>query len=790
MNNRTRGYAPVASTRPDIELSTARQGAGVSPAVIVALILAIVVNFLVLRNIHLPIVRPALGFWFVIIFPSYLVFTTAAWRRCSFHERLGYSVCGTLLILMLTGFAMNEVLPLVDVQRPLDAVPVLIASDLINLSIYVIRSRYPDRVGLHGAFAEFGKEEFRLLVAALLTVVLAILGANHLNNGASGHVALVALALVALVIILSLRWLKHTRDSMMSIVFYLVSLSLLLTTSLRGWYVTGHDIQQEYQVFQLTEARGHWSMAYFHNAYNACLSITILPTELGQIVNVDSPYVYKFFFQLIFALCPVLAYGIARRYFNRGISTLAFAYFVGFPTFFTDMPFLNRQEIGFLFVAVALLIVTNPVWSLRKRQIGFVIAGLGIEISHYSTMYVFIGTLIISLLCSYAVRLMSRSDSTDPDVSRGGKRWRAGPKNPVTIGVVTTLIGVILVWGTLVTGTTGQILNDSSGAISAGNFSLNLFGKAAISPGQAMNNLRQSSLKSLSSAPQGTYLPTSAVAQATTPVVAQQLNPLTVIGRAATSVGIPVIALNSFARNFVAYGEQLFLGIGLLRLFIVGRRRRAVVDQHFFWLCIGNVTMIALITVLPSIAADYGLLRAFQQGLLFFSPIIVIGSMTIFDAIARYRARIAACVISLGIYLATSTVVPQILGGNLAELNLNNSGQYYDLFYMTAQQESAVGWLSAQPDVLAYPIQATFQQKRWSFTSLNDVNANELVADAYPTEVLQDSWVLLGNPTTNSGVAYTYTPSNGATTEYKYPIWILDNYKNVVFTDGAAVVYK
>jgi uncharacterized membrane protein len=606
-------------------------------------------------------------------------------------------------------------------------------------------------------------------------------------------VALVALAMVALVILFSIRWLKFTRESMMSVVIYLVSLSLLLTTSLRGWYVTGHDIQQEYEVFQLTESHGHWSMAYLHGAYNACLSITILPTELGQIANVDNPYVYKFFFQLIFALCPVLAYGISRRYFNRGISTLAFAYFVGFPTFFTDMPFLNREEIGLLFVAVAVLIATNPVWSLRRRQVGLAVAGLGVEISHYSTMYVLVGTLIIALLCSYAARLTARSDAGGPDVSRGGRRWTAGSKSSVTIGVVTTLMGLIFVWGTLVTSTTGQILSDGSEAISAGNFSLHLFGSAAISPAQAIQDLRQSSLKSESSAQQGTYLPVSAVSKAATQVVEQQPSPLTEVGRVATSVGVPVVALNSFARNFVAYGEQLFLGIGLLRLFIVGRRRRrrrTTVEQQFFWLSVGSVGMITLITVLPSISADYGLLRSFQQGLLFFSPIIVIGSIAVFEPIGKYRAWVAACAVSLGVFLATSTVVPQILGGNLAELNLNNSGLYYDLFYMTAQQDSAVAWLGRQPDPLAYPVQATFQQRRWTFTSPNDVYGSEVIGDAYPTEVRRNSWVLLGNPTIDSGLAYTYTPSNGATTEYKYPIWLLNDYKNLVFTDGSTVIYK
>ena len=236
------------------------------------------------------------------------------------------------------------------------------------LSLYVVRSRYPDRVRLRDALTGFSKEEFRLLVAAALAVVLAVFGTNRLNNGASGHVTLIALAIVALVGVFSVRWRRFTRESVISAVIYLVSLALLLTTSLRGWYVTGHDIQQEYLVFQLTEVHGRWSMAYFQDPYNACLSITILPTELGQIINVDNPYVYKLFFQLIFALCPVLAYAIARRHFNRRISTLSVAYFVGFPTFFTDTPFLNRQQIALLFVAAGLLAATNPVWGLPQTS--------------------------------------------------------------------------------------------------------------------------------------------------------------------------------------------------------------------------------------------------------------------------------------------------------------------------------------------------------------------------------------------------------------------------------------
>ena len=39
----------------------------------------------------------------------------------------------------------------------------------------------------------------------------------------------------------------------MGAILFLMSVALLFMTSLRGWYVTGHDIQTEYHVFRLTE---------------------------------------------------------------------------------------------------------------------------------------------------------------------------------------------------------------------------------------------------------------------------------------------------------------------------------------------------------------------------------------------------------------------------------------------------------------------------------------------------------------------------------------------------------
>ncbi len=761
-----------------------------------ALILAVVVNGMVFAHVDLPLARPVLGFWFMIVFPTYLLYTSSAWRRCGLQERWGYSVGSVLLFLMAAGLFINAFLPLVGVLRPLDPGPIIIVGDVINLSLFVYRSRFPDRVRPRISFAEFSKQEFRLLVAAALTVVLAVFGANQLNNGASGNLTLIAFAIAALIGIFSIRWLRVTRESVMSAVIYLVSLALLLTTSLRGWYITGHDIQQEYLVFQLTEVHGHWSMAYFQDAYNACLSITILPTELGRIINVDSPYVYKLFFQLLFALCPVLVFALARRYFNRGIATLAVAFFVGFPTFFTDMPFLNRQEMALLFVAVGMLAATNPVWSFRRRQVTLGLAGLGAEVSHYSTMYVFVGTLVIALILSSVGRLFIKPeraapkvDQARPDARRPGRRWIPSFKGALSIGLLIAFVGIVFAWGTLATRTTGKVLTTAEQAITSGSISISAFGSGGGSDASVQAAFRKDGLLARVGVPQDTYLPWSAVSKAAVPTVDQPLTPLTTIGRELNSLGVPVGSLNSLARSLVAYSEELFLGIGLVNLFLAGRRQGRLVGGQFFWMPVASFCMIVAINVVPSIAADYGVLRAFQQGLVFFGPVIAVGAMTVFAPIGKKRARIAACAVCLVMFLYTSTLIPQLLGNNLAELNLNNNGNYYNLYYTTPQEANAIAWLGAQPGVLNYPIQGGPDARRWEPTDPSSIGG-ERVLDEYPTLVYQLGWVILGNTVTKSGVAFSLEPATGAIIGFKYPIELLHNYKNLVYTNGGTIIYK
>ena len=201
-----------------------------------------------------------------------------------------------------------------------------------------------------------------------------------------------------------------------------MGLACLFTTSLRSWYITGHDIEKEFYVFQLTNTHHIWNMAFYQDPYNACLSITILPTILTNLLPIQDMYVYKIIFQIIFAISSILVFYIIKNYTIPIFAFLSAFFYMSFPTFFNDMPMLNRQEIGFIFFGLVLYMMLLPELSLSIRKILFVIFAFSAAVSHYSTNFVLLGlitfvyglTLIISIpfISNILVSVLIKSNIT------------------------------------------------------------------------------------------------------------------------------------------------------------------------------------------------------------------------------------------------------------------------------------------------------------------------------------------------------------------------------------------
>jgi uncharacterized membrane protein len=779
--------------------------------------LVVAANVLAVTGYRVPFLGPALGFWFLIVHPVYLLCTTSVWGNTGWAERLGYGLGSVLLLTLVGGLALNTLLPALGVARPLDPFPVAALADTITVALYLFRRRHPARPSWRKTRAAIGPVGSRLTAGAGACVALAVLGANRLNNGAGDQVSLIALGGILILAFLLLYWRHQLRDELVCVTIYLMSLALLLMTSLRGWYVTGHDIQTEYLAFQLTYAHAHWNIGSFSSAYNACLSITILPTELAQVTHVFHPYVFKVFFQLMFAVCPVLGYTIARRYYPKWVSIMAIVYFVGFPTFFTDMPFLNRQEMAFLFACTAILAITQRQWGSRRRRLTLIAACLGVQLSHYSTMYVFLGTLTVAWLakkssiwtprCWHFVRRgrigmpqrgRSPAGAKPARARRTAREARAAVAGALSIGVIVTAAVIAVGWGGVATGTMGGALADiravassltgKTGGFRSGDVGYGLLPGREPSPQSLLNGYRSQTMRQRAGPAAASYLPAALVARYRAPAVAgSQAMPLTAIGRLLAAAGIPVDGLNTAIRQAAARGEQLFAIVGLVAILFVRRGQRRQ-GREYVCLCIGSIAMVALITALPDLSADYDVLRAFQEALLVIAPVLVAGSCLMFRPLGESRASKAAAAVGLTLFASTTGFVPQLLGGYPAQLSLNNSGADYNTYYTHPQEVAAVNWLSGQPGILPAGVQAENITDRFAFTSPRLVSGRQTISDIYPTLIRRSSWVILGYSTIHTGQADVFYEGN--LIAYDYPVEILQASKSLIYNNGGAQIYR
>ena len=762
-------------------------------------VVAVAANVVVLLGRPVPWLSSVAGCALLFGLPICLLYSKLAWRWADPDERLGYALVLTLLLLMGLGLALDVALPHVGVTKPLERLPILLGVDalLVVLSLWRPR-RWPSAASIR--LPSLGGRGEITLVLSGVVVLASIAGAIRLNNGTGSGVTLVMLVTAAVVLVLLIAWRESLEPGVVTTAIYCVALALLLMTSLRGWYITGHDIQLEYRVFELTKTNGSWSMSRFRDSYNACLSITILPTLVAAITRISDPYVYKLLFQMAFAYCPVFVYKLARRYASKGVALLAAILFMSFPTFFNDMPFLNRQEIAFLFVAAAFLVMANRHARLYVRRSFIVLCFLGVVVSHYSTTYVLVGTVAIAwLLEKHAPVALSPVNTVRRRRKLAPLRARFVRRAPVIgLASILILIGASLLWTAVYTHTVNGLGDTLSAVVQtlrgspvpgtrSADVSYGLFSFGALNEHQVLRDYATSVLKTTQAGRDaGIYYPLQTTSKYPTPIVAESNLPVTSLGRELDRIHLSASAFNSAVRQAAARIYQVLLGVGLLAA-LFGKRRRFAPGIEFYALAWGATIITAVQVVLPVVSVDYGILRAFQQALIILAPFVAIGTVSVFQWLGdRWSLAVSSAVVVL-LFLSLSGVMPQALGGYPPQLNLNNAGLYYDLYYVQPQEVQAIQWLRSQ-GVQPGQVQAEVETDRYTFDRLQSLTNGSATADIWPSIVMRNDYVFLGAQTVQKGqsaIAY-----DGDIVLYKYPVGLLDREKNLIYASSGAWIYR
>jgi uncharacterized membrane protein len=720
----------------------------------------------------------------------------AVWRGTA--SRVVSSRDGNLLVAaglavvtdILVALAVNTVLPLLGQHHPLTRIPLAGATALVLIAVgtFVPEEPREQRTGGPGRRHRRRPGLAAVLGLGAAALVLSVAGPVRLNNGLGGTVSTVALVAVGALLVLLLARRRRWSIPVLETGLFLASAALLLLNSLRGWYVTGHDIQWEYEFFRLTLGGSLWDVHSYPNAYNACLSITILPVSVVRMTGIPDVYVFKAVLPLLFALVPVQVFRSVHNVAPRMVALLSAVYFVVFPTFFTDMTFLGRQEVAFLLLGGVAVMLTDSGRPLRARRAVTAVLMVGMVLSHYSTTYVVVATFGIAFAVHLLLRLKDR-------VRRRERPARAGGPPLVTWWLVLLPAVLALVWAGPVTHTSGELRQTVTGAVhellhpgqahsGSSDTSYSLFGGGSTSPAQRLAEYRAETLRERAALPPSADLVPLKTADAVRVTAVRTPNqPLTALGRLLGSTGLSVTGLNGVLRTGAAALLQLLLLVGFV-VAVRGRRSAFRPTRDQIALAVGAAGLIGLLVLLPQLSVDYSLLRAFQQGLFFFAPFMAAATLWALRW-ARRRTAPLVCVLVAALFLDLTGVLPKVLGGYPAQLQLSDSGQYYDVYYPDLAEREAAYWLSQRTSATSPRL---LQTDEFTFARLQTLITGPAVGGLYPTLLREDTTVLLGRTAVQQGRISVFYQGDLIT--FTLPAGLLDATKNKVYSSEGAEIYQ
>ncbi len=766
-------------------------------------------NILELTHVNFLYTSTLISFCTCILLPGFLISLILRIRKLSLWENLLFIVGLSIAFLEFGGLLLNILLPLFGVKDPLAFQNIIFGFDIYVLLLFIFAWIRTKHLVIQIQLPKRSNIEKVLYILPVFFPVLATLGAIVLNNGGSNILTLILLGAIAVYSLLLVLFRDKIAVDLYPYAIFFIGMASLFTTSLRSWYITGHDIEREYYVFQLTNTHHVWNMAFYQDAYNACLSITILPTILTNLLSIQDLYVYKVIFQILFATSPVLVFFIMRNYATPVYAFLSAFFFMSFPTFFNDMPMLNRQEIGFIFFGLALYmmlkrnqirqfyskfdILSLSELSLPTRKILFIIFAISVIVSHYSTNFVLLVLVTFVYVLSLIISLPFVKNTFASLLSKSHITLKTTFTNKVFLSLPLILIIFLMtyIWNNSYTNSsnhTGSVISEVVSGIfvnsdnKSSDLSYSIFFSHENDPKQQLQEYIQSvtqPAEAINSGKANTsqFYPKSITSKYPSyPIPQEQLAP-TPLGNLLSSFHIPVFNIQAELRSLSAAFMQIFVLVGLLVVFFL-KNKKSFDVQHLL-LCLGALFLLALITVLPALSVEYGVLRMFQQLLLILSLPIVLGLSSILFFVKEQKRIVFTGIIAIIFFLNLTGFISHLTGDYYPQMTLDNSGLYYDAYYVHKSDVLAIAWLSKN-NVNNDPVEADLSGTNKLLT-YGDINAlNEIFPpiirkNAYVYEEISSSTVVSID---KNVVIYNSSKS------------FLDDNKDLVYSNGKDNVYK
>ena len=785
--------------------------------------LDLLTSILTLTSINFLYTTTIMAFCTSILLPGLLISLILRIRKLSFWENLLLIVGLSIAFLEFGGLLLNILLPLFGVKDPLSFQHIVYGFAAYTFLLFIVawirtkqltmRILAPDTnapaekpashavprgltpvrlVAVNVDRRKHSRLEKVLYAFPVFFPLLAALGAIVLNNGGSNILTLMLLGAIAVCSLLLVLLRDKIASDLYPFTIFFIGVASLFTTSLRSWYITGHDITQEFYVFQLTNSHHLWNMAFYQDAYNACLSITILPTVLTYLLSIQDAYVYKIIFQILFATSPVIVFFLLKNYTTPVLAFLSALFFMSFPTFFNDMPMLNRQEIGFIFFGLVLYVMLLSKLSLSMRKILFIIFALSVIVSHYSTNFVLLALVAFVYISTFVISL-PWTKNTFALLSSKSRLKNTFTNNAfLTLPLLLLLFAATYLWNTVYTGSSthdasvlSKVINDvllRSSTSKSSDISYSIFFAPATSPEQQFQTYIQSTIQAAESVNTGGVNNSQFYSKAITSeypshlLQQEQLAP-TPLGDWLSSFHIPLFTVNSELRSLSASFMQFFVFVGMFAILFL--KHKKPFDLQYLLLCFCAILLLILQTLIPSLSVEYGILRMFQQLLFMLSLPIVLGLDSILFFVKEQRRIVITAIITVFFFLNLTGFISHLTGDYYPQMTLDNAGIYYDAYYVHKSDVLAGIWIS-ENNSNGEPVEAALTAKN----PLLIYGSVASLIEMLPEVIRKNAYVYLNNPVYVIGV----TSKDGLI--FNAPTSFLDNNKNLIYSNGKDTVYK
>jgi uncharacterized membrane protein len=673
-----------------------------------------------------------------------------------------YVPCASLIVLFGSGLAVDLIGPLVGVAAPLRAGPLLVGLEVVCLALLAASANAPSSVAIPWRSLA---QPARLAWPFILPLVAAA-GALRLNSGHGAGVAVVATAACGIALTTAMLVASRLDKSLLAVILYAACLAMMWSVSLRGALAPGFDIASEYYNLHQTVLTGIWHTAHPGNAYGAMLSVTVMPAELHFLSGVPDLLVFKVVYPAIGALLPVAVFGLARRILSPPWAFAAATFVLAQE--FGGLAGIARQEIATVLFAALLAAVLDARIRRRSQWVLVALLGLAMAVSHYSTTYIVIPLIGLTLPLQWVL-----------------SRFREIPRvtGAVAVAFIAALAGAFIWYGPVTNFNSG--LGPLARTIGTEGFD--------VLPNRAHGGLLSAYLQG------NTAPPISAGQYARLVVASYALHKPYIIPL--HDADLPRYALRNAApadppvrwpAGYKALStvdlilQQLanvLCAIGALLMVL--RRKGSVTIWQVGLLGLSAVLMLMALKLSATLADFYNWERALLQELVVLAITLCWPIQLLDSRWKRHHDSILAAVAaSFTVILIWASGLANGALGGATNINLANSGEAFNRFYVTGPELASAGWLgkAARPGQLVYADR--YAQLRLFPMTGSTLN---LIGDVTPQTIDQHAWVYADR--TNVLDHSAEVLFNNSAVTYIFPAGFLNDNYDLVYTNGSSEVY-